>query len=73
MSNINKQTQDLFAIDAVQDLDNESVVTFSGGAGPTTLTSAGANVNFPTWEFGRSTKLWTQSLDPNNFGGDCQW
>jgi hypothetical protein len=33
MSNINNQTQDLFAIDAVQDLDNETAATCSGGVG----------------------------------------
>ncbi|MEW6497167.1 MAG: beta/gamma crystallin-related protein [Cyanobacteriota bacterium] len=32
MSNIN-QTQDLFALDTVQDLDNETAATCSGGAG----------------------------------------
>lgn len=33
MSNINNKTQELFAIDVVQDLDNESAATCSGGEG----------------------------------------
>jgi len=33
MSNINNQTQDLFALDTVQDLDNETAATCSGGVG----------------------------------------
>jgi len=32
-SNINNQTQDLFALDTVQDLDNETAATCSGGDG----------------------------------------
>jgi Beta/Gamma crystallin len=33
MTNIDNQTQNLFAIDAVQDLDNETAATCSGGVG----------------------------------------
>lgn len=33
MFNINNQTQDLFALGAVQDLDNETAATCSGGVG----------------------------------------
>jgi hypothetical protein len=32
MSNINNKTQDLFALDTVQDLDNESAAAIQGGA-----------------------------------------
>ncbi|MDZ7955801.1 hypothetical protein [Nostoc sp. DedQUE09] len=32
MSNINKQTQDLYSIELVQDLDHEAAATVSGGA-----------------------------------------
>lgn len=32
MSNINNKTQDLFALDIIQDLDNESAAAIQGGA-----------------------------------------
>ena len=37
-------------------------------AGPNRLDAAGNNVSFPTWAFGKSTKLCVRSLDPNNYG-----
>lgn len=39
MSNINNQTQDLFALGTMQDLDNESAAAVSGGLADVTLYS----------------------------------
>lgn len=39
MSNINNQTQDLFALGTMQDLDNESAAAVSGGLADVTLHS----------------------------------
>ncbi len=36
-------------------------------AGPNTLQQHGNNVDYPTWGFGRTTKLAVQSLDPNHY------
>ena len=36
-------------------------------AGPNTLQQHGHDVNYPTWGFGRATKLSVQSRDPNNY------
>jgi hypothetical protein len=37
-------------------------------AGPDTLNDHGNNVTYPTWIWPRTTQLFVQSLDQNNYG-----
>ncbi|MBN3872809.1 MAG: beta/gamma crystallin-related protein [Nostoc sp.] len=62
MSNINNQTQDLYSIELVQDLDHEAAATVSGGASAQVFTDANFS-GTPSTIFDYDVSL----FDPNVF------